>query len=65
MGTVPRPAFQGGAPGPAPTNEGAGEDDAMEPCLRCGVPLPLRLYGCHGGRCPSCGHLYPHGDCSD
>lgn len=37
----------------------------MEPCLHCGTPLPLRLFGCKGGHCPNCGHPYPHGDCSD
>ncbi len=37
----------------------------MEPCLHCGTPLPLRLYGCKGGHCHNCGHPYPHGDCSD
>lgn len=37
----------------------------VEPCLRCGVPLPVRLMGCKGGHCPNCGHPYPHGDCSD
>jgi len=37
----------------------------MEPCLHCGTPLPLRLFGCKGGHCPTCGHPYPHGDCSD
>ena len=37
----------------------------VEPCLHCGVPLSLRLYGCKGGHCPNCGHPYPHGDCSD
>jgi hypothetical protein len=35
------------------------------PCLRCGVPLPVRRMGCKGGHCPNCGHPYPHGDCSD
>lgn len=43
--------------------DGAGEE--TEPCLRCGVPLPVRLMGCKGGHCPNCGHPYPHGDCSD
>lgn len=37
----------------------------MEPCLRCGAPLPLRSPGCKGGDCPHCRHSYPHGDCSD
>lgn len=37
----------------------------LEPCLHCGTPLPVRLYGCKGGHCPNCGHPYPHGDCSD
>lgn len=37
----------------------------VEPCLHCGTPLSLRLYGCKGGHCPNCGHPYPHGDCSD
>lgn len=41
----------------------AGPD--REPCLRCGVALPVRLMGCKGGHCPNCGHPYPHGDCSD
>lgn len=44
-------------------SDGAGEE--TEPCLRCGVPLPVRLMGCKGGHCPNCGHPYPHGDCSD
>ncbi len=39
--------------------------EEMSPCLRCGWMLPARLMGCHGGRCPNCGHIYPHGDCSD
>lgn len=43
----------------------AGDDGEREPCLRCGVPLPVRLMGCKGGHCPNCGHPYPHGDCSD
>lgn len=42
-----------------------GEAEEMEPCLRCGVPLPVRLMGCKGGHCPNCAHPYPHGDCSD
>lgn len=52
-----------GASGPP----AAGTDDAaaVEPCLRCGVPLSLRQMGCRGGHCPNCGHPYPHGDCSD
>ncbi|MCG8469461.1 MAG: MBL fold metallo-hydrolase [Gemmatimonadetes bacterium] len=37
----------------------------LEPCQRCGTPLPHRLAGCKGGHCPGCGHPYPHGDCSD
>ena len=37
----------------------------MEPCLHCGTPLAQRLFGCKGGHCPTCGHPYPHGDCSD
>jgi len=41
------------------------ERQETEPCLRCGVPLPVRLMGCKGGHCPNCGHPYPHGDCSD
>ena len=45
------------------SGDGAGEE--TEPCLRCGVPLPVRLMGCKGGHCPNCGHPYPHGDCSD
>lgn len=45
-------------------SDGAGRDET-EPCLRCGVPLPVRLMGCKGGHCPNCGHPYPHGDCSD
>lgn len=44
---------------------GSGRDGDSEPCLRCGVPLPVRLMGCKGGHCPNCGHPYPHGDCSD
>lgn len=39
--------------------------EARQPCLRCGVPLPVRLMGCKGGHCPNCRHPYPHGDCSD
>ncbi len=46
-----------------------GADEAapeeMRPCIRCEWPLPARLMGCRGGRCPNCGHNYPHGDCSD
>lgn len=42
-----------------------GDGEETEPCLRCGVPLPVRLMGCKGGHCPNCGHPYPHGDCSD
>ena len=53
---------------PAESLAGA-HDDAraaeLSPCLRCGWPLPVRLMGCKGGRCPNCGHHYPHGDCSD
>lgn len=41
------------------------DGEEREPCLRCGVPLPVRLMGCKGGHCPNCGHPYPHGDCSD
>jgi len=37
----------------------------LEPCFRCGVPLPVRRMGCRGGHCPNCDHPYPHGDCSD
>lgn len=37
----------------------------VAPCLHCGTPFSLRLYGCKGGHCPNCGHPYPHGDCSD
>lgn len=45
---------------------GAGVDDQpLEPCLRCGFALPVRMMGCKGGHCPNCGHPYPHGDCSD
>lgn len=45
---------------------GAADDgEETEPCLRCGVPLPVRLMGCKGGHCPNCAHPYPHGDCSD
>ncbi len=40
-------------------------NEATEPCLRCGTLLPARVMGCKGGRCPNCGHVYPHGDCSD
>lgn len=43
----------------------AAVDEPVEPCLRCGVPLPLRQMGCRGGHCPNCAHPYPHGDCSD
>lgn len=43
----------------------ADDGEEREPCLRCGVPLPVRLMGCKGGHCPNCGHPYPHGDCSD
>lgn len=55
-----------GGEGPAAARgvDRAGEGDRA-PCLRCGVPLPLRLMGCKGGHCPNCGHPYPHGDCSD
>ncbi len=49
---------------PAGDDDGA-DDGPREPCLRCGVPLPLRQMGCKGGHCPNCGHPYPHGDCSD
>lgn len=49
----------GGGPG------GGDGGDRTEPCLRCAVPLPVRLMGCRGGHCPNCGHPYPHGDCSD
>lgn len=42
-----------------------GGSDPRSPCLRCGVPLPVRQMGCKGGHCPNCGHPYPHGDCSD
>lgn len=45
--------------------DGGADDGPREPCLRCGVPLPLRQMGCKGGHCPNCGHPYPHGDCSD
>ena len=41
------------------------KSEETSPCLRCEWPLPVRLMGCHGGRCPNCGHNYPHGDCSD
>lgn len=53
------------APGPGLAGKRAGDDEETEPCLRCGVPLPVRLMGCKGGHCPNCGHPYPHGDCSD
>lgn len=43
----------------------APETGPVEPCLRCGMPLPLRQMGCKGGHCPNCSHPYPHGDCSD
>ncbi len=36
-----------------------------EPCLNCGAPLSGRIVGSKAGRCPHCGHPYPHGDCSD
>ncbi|MDP2498591.1 MAG: hypothetical protein Q8W44_11485 [Candidatus Palauibacterales bacterium] len=47
------------------SDAGSGGGEETEPCLRCGVPLPVRLMGCKGGHCPNCGHPYPHGDCSD
>lgn len=47
------------------SGDAGGDDGPREPCLRCGVPLPLRQMGCKGGHCPNCGHPYPHGDCSD
>lgn len=52
------------AAGPSEDERGDGAG-RREPCLRCGVPLPVRLMGCKGGHCPNCGHPYPHGDCSD
>ncbi len=49
-----------------PSDDGRGDGgEQREPCLRCGVPLPVRLMGCKGGHCPNCSHPYPHGDCSD
>lgn len=39
--------------------------DTTEPCLHCGIPVPLRKMGCKAGHCPNCRHPYPHGDCSD
>lgn len=61
-------AGEAGKAGPrtrhAPRRDEEG-DEATEPCLRCGVPLPRRLMGCKGGHCPNCSHPYPHGDCSD
>lgn len=49
----------------SPADGGGPGDPPREPCLRCGVRLPLRQMGCKGGHCPNCGHPYPHGDCSD
>jgi len=74
MERLSRPAdgAAGGRPRPrdrAGTRQRSAEDrrsaEEMAPCLRCGVPLPVRLMGCKGGHCPNCGHPYPHGDCSD
>ena len=48
-----------------PDGPGIAAGEEMSPCLRCGWLLPVRLMGCRGGRCPQCGHHYPHGDCSD
>jgi hypothetical protein len=40
-------------------------EEELKPCLRCEWPLTSQVMGCRGGRCPNCGHIYPHGDCSD
>lgn len=61
----PRSRDRGEFRGADDAASGAGDDGPLEPCLRCGVPLPLRQMGCKGGHCPNCAHPYPHGDCSD
>lgn len=59
-------ASPAGGLGPVPEAEGSSASrEETAPCLRCGVPLPVRLMGCKGGHCPNCSHPYPHGDCSD
>lgn len=36
-----------------------------EACVNCGVALEPTRGGDCKARCPNCGHMYPHGDCSD
>jgi len=36
----------------------------VDACLKCGAPVTPRPWGCKNP-CPSCGFVYPLGDCSD
>jgi hypothetical protein len=50
-----------------PQNAFAAWESEKPICLKCGEDLPEGFVAACGLKnpCPSCGHMYPLGDCSD